>query len=320
MEVPSARPHTPAAIQHIAPVGAAVEGVVILIVGVLHGEDALLRVLVLGEEDVAEVLEVAILGLLYHSSILDDFLYVLLVDVADAGIGLIAVAPGQGQIALGEVGSSGDLVGASALALCSRQHVVGKLEVGNDLLHQFLVGELVIRRLLLGVVLIDFLVDPGHLVPELDEFEVEVSTEETHLTLADAGGLGTKFLLTILSQRYQCTVAAADRAVEVIPEFVHVVGGRSGQRRPYLHGVIVGIGGTRAALHSIVGRDVAVRPEVERIGVPVVAEFGVGSSDHLIGLAHREVLADDALGINVDEVVAGGEGCYRNAQCIKHNA
>ena len=48
MEVPSARPDAPAAIQHVAPVGTAEAGVVVLIVRVLYSEDALLRVLILG--------------------------------------------------------------------------------------------------------------------------------------------------------------------------------------------------------------------------------------------------------------------------------
>ena len=60
VEVPSARPHAPAAVQHIRPVGTSESGVVLLVVRVLYGEDALLRVLVLRQEDVAEVLQIAV--------------------------------------------------------------------------------------------------------------------------------------------------------------------------------------------------------------------------------------------------------------------
>ena len=69
-------------------------------------------------------------------------------------------------------------------------------------------GELGVGCLLLGVVLIYLLVDPGHLVPHLDEFEVEVSAEEAHLALADFGFLLTQFGIPVFGQRDQRAVAA----------------------------------------------------------------------------------------------------------------
>ena len=56
VEVPSTRPHAPYSIEHIAPVGASVGGVVFLIVGCLYGKYALLAVLVFRKEDVAIIL------------------------------------------------------------------------------------------------------------------------------------------------------------------------------------------------------------------------------------------------------------------------
>ena len=309
VEIPSARPHLPTAVQHVAPVGTAIECVVVLIVRMLYGEDALLGVLVLRQEDVAEVLQITVLRTFNLLGVLQDFLHVLAVDMADAGVGLVAVAPGHGEVALGQIGSSGNLVGASTLALLCGQHVVGKLEVGQNLVHQFLVGELVVGRLLLAVVLVNLLVDPGHLVPHLHELEVEMCAEEAYLALTDLGLLLAQLVLAVLSQRHQCAVAARDAAVEVIPELVHVVGCRCSKRRPHLDGVVVGVGGTRAALHGIVGRNVGVGPEVEWIGVPVVAQLGIGRGDHFFGLTHGEVFADDALRLDVDEIVAACEGC-----------
>jgi hypothetical protein len=61
VEVPSARPDTPAAVQHVTPVGTAETGVVVLIVRVLYSKDALLGVLILRQENVAKVLKIAIL-------------------------------------------------------------------------------------------------------------------------------------------------------------------------------------------------------------------------------------------------------------------
>ena len=52
-------------------------------------------------------------------------------------------------------------------------------------------GELVVAGLLLGVVLVNLLINPGHLIPQLHQLEVEVSAEEAHLALTDSG-----FLLT----------------------------------------------------------------------------------------------------------------------------
>ena len=313
VEVPSARPHAPATVQHVAPVGTAIEGVVVLIVGVLHGKDALLRVFVLGKEDVAKVLKVAILRLLYDSRVIDDFLHILVIDVADASIGLVAVAPSHCQVALCQIGSSGNLVGTSAFALLGRQHIVCKLEVGNNLVHQLLVCELVVGRLLLGVVLVNLFVHPRHLIPHLHELEVEVSAEEAYLTLTDSGFLLTQLVFAILGQRNEGAVAARDAAIEVIPLLVHVVGSRGSQCRPYFYGVVVGVGRSRPALHGIVAADVAIRPEVERIGVPVVAEFGVGRGHHFVGLAHGKVFADDTLRLDVDEIVAACEGCGNTA-------
>ena len=226
VEVPSARPDAPAAVEHIRPVGTSVERVVVLIVRVLHGEDALLRVFVLGQEDVAEVLQIAVARVFHLVGVFDHFLHILLVDVAHAGGGLVAVAPGHRQIALGQIGRSGNLVGATAFALPCGQHVVGELEVVDDFLHQLLVGELVVARLLLGVVFIDFLVDPRHLIPHLHQLEIEVGAQESHLALTNLLQLGTEFLVAEVLERHQCAVATRNAAIEVIPLLVHVVGRR----------------------------------------------------------------------------------------------
>ena len=230
VEVPSARPDAPAAVQHVRPVGTSEERVIVFVVRVLHGENALFRVFVLGQEDVAVVFEVTVRRTFHDIGVAHHFLHILLVDVVDTGRCFVAVAPSHRQIALGEVGSGSNLVGTSAFRLRDGQNVVGNLEVGHDFLHQFSVGELVVGSLLLSVVLIDFLVDPRHLIPHLHQFEVEMCAKEANFSLADGLRLGTEFLVAILSQRHQCAVATADAAIEVIPLFVHVVGGRSGQR------------------------------------------------------------------------------------------
>ena len=230
VEVPSARPDAPASVEHIRPVGASEACVVILVARVLHGKHALLRILVFGQENVAVVLQIAVLRVLHVVGVFEHLLHVLRIDVAHAVGGLVAVAPGHRQIALGQIGRSGNLVGATAFALLCGQHVVGELEVVDDFLHQLLVGELVVARLLLGVVFIDFLVDPRHLIPHLHQLEIEVGAQESHLALTNLLQLGTEFLVAEVLERHQCAVATRDAAIEVIPLLVHVVGRRCGER------------------------------------------------------------------------------------------
>ena len=166
--------------------------------------------------------------------------------------GLVAVAIGEGEVALGEHGSSSILVDASPISWRFGNTVVGGLEVLDDLLHQLLVGELVITGLLLSCFLEDDFVNPGHLIPKLDQLEVEVSAEEAGLTHAHLGSFGTEFLFAVLLDGEDGTVGTRNGYIETIPEFVHVVGLRSGKVGPYLNGVVVGVGSTRTALHGIV--------------------------------------------------------------------
>ena len=128
--------------------------------------------------------------------------------MAHASVCLITVAPSHCQIALGQIGSSSNLVGTSAFSLNGRQYIVGSLEVGHNLLHQLFVSELIVTSLLLRVNSIDLLIDPGHLIPELYELEIEVGTEETDLTLTDGSCLRIQFVASI-GQCYQSTVATA---------------------------------------------------------------------------------------------------------------
>ena len=90
-------------------------------------------------------------------------------------------------------------------------------------------AELVVRRLLFGVVSVDFFIHPWNLVPQLYKLEIEVCAKKANLTFAD-GACGGIDLVAMVFQRNQGAVAAADGAVEVIPQLVHVVGGGSGQR------------------------------------------------------------------------------------------
>ena len=158
VEVPAAGPYllhpavdfhlAPHAVQHVRPVGAAEGGAVVRLVGVLHGKDALLRVGIVLQEDVSVGVEIAVVGVLHHLGVLQHLLYLLLVNVVIAGGGLVAVAVGPVEIALGQIGGSSHLVGTAGVQLAGLvgfdvgQMLVGKLEVVDDVLHDGVVRAL----------------------------------------------------------------------------------------------------------------------------------------------------------------------------------
>ncbi len=111
---------------------------------------------------------------------------------------LIAVAPGKSEVALCQIACSGNLVGASAVSLCLWQMVVSKLEVVDNLLEELLVGEFCVGSLFGCLVLIYFLVYPWHLSEHLQELEIEVSAQETHLSLTLCGEVGAQFGIAVL--------------------------------------------------------------------------------------------------------------------------
>ena len=196
--------------------------------------------------------------------------------MAVTGVGLIAVTVSPVQVALGEIGSGGNLVSATCSAGSSlSQILVGKLEVVDDLLH-----DLVVRTLgaSLDVGIRHTFGDERHLIPHLLQLVIEVGTEESYL--GHELFVGGSAVCT--GQRLDGTVAARDGAVELIPQFVELttVGLQGGKD---LHGVIAGVVLTRTALQAVVGTHVAVWPEIKRIGIPVVAQFGIGCSNQFVG-------------------------------------
>ena len=305
VEVPTLRPDAPAAVEHVAPVVAAELGVVVDIVGVLNCEDGFDVALVVLHEEVAEVglvTELAAVGDVAGQ--FNNLLHILLVDVAVAVAGLVAVAISEGEVALGEHGSSCILVDASLIGWSFGHAVVSSLEVLDNLLHQLLVGELVITGLFLSCFLEDDFVNPGHLIPKLDQLEVEVSAEEAGFTHAHLGSFGTEFLFAELLDGEDGAVGTRNGYIETIPEFVHVVGLRSGKVGPNLDGVVVGVGSTRTALHGVVARKRTVGPEVEGIVVPVGTERGVCCGEHAFGIGECKFLVNGTRRLHLEEIIA----------------
>ena len=252
MEVPSARPHSPNTVEHVAPVGASEGGIVLLVVGSLHGEHTLLAVLMFGQEDVAVVFKIAEVGrVLHHVGVFNHLLHILLVDVVVAVGCLVAVAVGKRQIALGEICRSSNAVDAVLLLLHLGQHVVRLLEVVYYLAEQLLVCKLVVAGLLLKIVLHYVLVNPRHLAEHGDELEVEVGAQELNLCHTLLRLLLAKTAVAILLKREQRAVAAANSTVEAIPKFVELARCRS-HGRPNLHRMIASVGSARSALQAVV--------------------------------------------------------------------
>ena len=104
VEVPSARPHAPYTIEHIAPVGASVGGVVFLVVRSLYCKYTLLTVLFFRKEDVTIILKIAIVGVvLHHLGVFYHLLHIFFVDMVVAVGSFVAITIGKCKIALGKV-------------------------------------------------------------------------------------------------------------------------------------------------------------------------------------------------------------------------
>ena len=129
----------------------------------LHGEDRFLAVFVFGKENVAEILKIAIARLGHDIGVFHHLLHIFRLDEAETIALLVAVAPGDCEIALCEISGSCHLVGsASAVGDLHGKSLVGKLKLIDDLPEQLLIRKLVVAHLLMGAVFKHGLVDPGN--------------------------------------------------------------------------------------------------------------------------------------------------------------
>ncbi len=304
MKIPTARPYSPAAIEHVRPVGTAVAGVIFCILRGLHCEYRLGAVLVIGQENVAEIREIIVFRLLYYIGILNHLIHVVFIDEVNAVGSLISVAPSEGEVAFGEVCSRSNLVyTASTIFHFHRECVVCKLEFVDYLCKKLFVAILVVGCLLLRAVLENLFIHPRNLAEHCEKFEVAVTAQEMHLTGALRRSFLAEHIYARLLKGNKGPVATRDIAVETIPKFVEFARCRC-KCRPYLHRMIAGVGCSAATLEAIVGGKVAVGPQVERITVPAVAKRGVCGIDHFVGLGVGEVAVNDTGRRNVDKVVA----------------
>ena len=136
--------------------------------------------------------------------------------------------------------------------------------------------------------------DERHFIPHLLQLVIEMGTQKTSLSLQL---LDISSLLHIL-HGFQSTVATGDSTIELIPQLVEftTVGL---QGRENLHGVITCIVFTRTALQTVIGTHIAVWPQIEGIGIPVIAQFGVCSGDQFVRAGERRFFIERTLRLHV---------------------
>ena len=146
-------------------------------------------------------------------------------------------------------------------------------------------------------------VDPWHLTEHGDELEVAVAAQEMDLRLTPGCCRSAEFLYAVLFQRCKCSVASRYVAVKTIPQFVELAGSGS-ECRPDLHGMIAGVGCAAATFEAVIRSEIAIRPQIEGIGIPAVAKRGIGCVHHFVWLGICEFSVDDSCRWNVNEIVA----------------
>ena len=152
MKIPSARPHSPASVQHIRPVGTSETSIIIFIVRALYGKYRLFTVLVIGQEDITEVFQIVIIRVC-NLICIDDYLpHIFFIYMIYTRSGFIAISPCQTQITFGQISGSGNLIDTPSIRLFFGQHVVSCFKIGNYFTKQPFIRKLVIRDLLDTVV------------------------------------------------------------------------------------------------------------------------------------------------------------------------
>ena len=158
--------------------------------------------------------QIVIRRVLYNLCIFNNLLDLCLVNMVVTCCSLVAVTVSPVQITLSQIGCSSHLVGTSCLTRTSlRQVLIGKLEVVDDVLHDFVMRAL--RGRFDGRVVHTFC-DERNLIPHLLQLVIEVGTQETSLGLILL--VLSSFLDTI--RCFNGTVAARNGTVKLVPKFV----------------------------------------------------------------------------------------------------
>lgn len=121
-----------------------------------------------------------------------------------------------------------------------------------------------------------------------------MSAQETCLSLQ----LDDLLSLLYILHRLQGAVTTGDGTIELIPQLVELATvGLQG--RENLHRVITCVILTRTALEAVVSTHVTVRPQVERIGIPVITQFGVCCGDKFLRAGESRLFIERTLRLHV---------------------
>ena len=115
-----------------------------------------------------------------------------------------------------------------------------------------------------------------YFVPHLLKLIIEVCTQELHFSQQFCIGC-----FHLIDSLYSA-IATRDGTVELIPQLVKFTTvGLQGSEN--LHGVITCVILTRTAFQAVVGTHITIWPEVKRIGIPVITQFGISRGDKFVG-------------------------------------
>ena len=226
---------------------------VVLIVRALYSEYRLLAVLIFRQEYVAIILKITIIRVHHVVCIIHNAVHIFRSDVTYTGVCLITVTPSQVKIAFCEICCGGNLVGTAVLTRSfHRKDIVSSLEVVDHFAEQLSVFIGVVFYRLLTSGSLHLLVDPRYLAEHCQQFVIEMSAEELHLSNTLTCCLCSEFALTVALERQQRAVAARNSAIQTIPQLVHLT--RSGRSNglPYINSVIACIVRSASTLETVV--------------------------------------------------------------------
>ena len=122
VEIPTTRPHTPTTIQHIAPISTTKSCVIIGIIRTLNCKYRFLAILIFRQEDVAEIFQVTILGILYYFCVFNNFLHISFIQESLTIGSFITITPSQSQIALSQIRCYSHLMYTASIRLVFRKN------------------------------------------------------------------------------------------------------------------------------------------------------------------------------------------------------
>ena len=195
----------------------AIGGAVVL--GILDGPETLTAILIsfLGAEVVVQVLlqTEAGAGVDVQIGIFHHFLQIGLVDRGHLVRRRVILAIGLVEVHLGQERSTGGFRGTAFLRLCLGQHIVGGLQIVDNLLPSLIVGIFGVGEIVVVLLLHVRLVHKGNLLEQAFQLEMAIGAQEQHLSGAL---LNNGVVLISAGQHVKRQGHTRQEAVELVPD------------------------------------------------------------------------------------------------------